>query len=153
MNESKLDCGILGIYESRILKFQSSCISLSLQNYAIEETPNETTAGELLMCINKIYSNKTYPHLPTYEAKKLESTSSETILPKKSNLIVGSINRNSCMDICTFHCLYLKLLSEKLSKEANKTVFLLRDFNGGLLNFDTLVHVNTFLNDVASNSL
>ena len=57
------------------------------------------------------------------------------------------------MDISTFHCLYLKLLSEKLSKEANKTVFLLRDFNGDLLNFDTLVHVNSFLNDVTSNSL
>ena len=51
------------------------------------------------MCINKKYSNKTCAHLPTYEAKKLESTSSETILPKKSNLIVGRINRNSCMDI------------------------------------------------------
>ena len=105
------------------------------------------------MCINKIYSNKTCPHLPKYEAKNLESTSSEIILPKKSNLIVGRINWNSCMDICTIHCLYLKLLSEKLSKEANKTVFVLRDFNGDLLNFDTLVHVNTFLNDVTSNSL
>ena len=136
-----------------ILKSQSSCVNLSLQNYAIEETPKEPNAGELLMCINKIYSSKTCPHLPTYEAKKLESTSSEIILSKKSNLIVGRINWKSCMDLCTFHCLYLTLLSEKLSKEANKTVFVLRDFNGDLLNFDTLVHVNTFLNDVTSNSL
>ena len=41
---------------------------------------------------------------------------------------------------------------DNLSKETNKTVVLLGDFNIDLLNFDTSEHVSTFLDDLASNS-
>ena len=41
------------------------------------------------------------------------------------------------------------LLLDNLSKETNKTIVLLDDFNG-LLNFDTSEHVSTFLDDLAS---
>ena len=57
------------------------------------------------------------------------------------------------MDICTFNDHYLNPLLDKLSKEANKTIVLLGDFNIDLLNFDTSEYVNIFLDDVASNSL
>ena len=42
---------------------------------------------------------------------------------------------------------------DNLSKETNKAIVLLGDFNINLLNFDTSEKVRTFLNDLASNSL
>ena len=57
------------------------------------------------------------------------------------------------MDICTFNDHYLNPLLDHLSKEANKTIVLLGDFNIDLLNFDTSEYVNTFLDGLASNSL
>ena len=57
------------------------------------------------------------------------------------------------MDICTFKDHYLNPLLDNLSKEANKTIVLLSDFNIDRLNFDTSEHVSTFLDDLASNSL
>ena len=57
------------------------------------------------------------------------------------------------MDICTFNDHYLNPLLDNLSKETNKTVVLLGDFNIDLLNFDTSEYVSTFQDDVASNSL
>ena len=44
-------------------------------------------------------------------------------------------------------------LIDNLSKEPNKTIALLGDFNIDLLNFDTSQHLSTFLDDLASNSL
>ena len=41
------------------------------------------------------------------------------------------------MDICIFNDHYLNLLIDNLSKEANKTIVLLGDFNNDLLIFDT----------------
>ena len=74
-------------------------------------------------------------------------------LPKKSNLIVRCICKHPCIDICTFNDHCLNPLLDNLSKEANKTIVLLGDFNIDLLNFDTSEYVSTFLDDLASNSL
>ena len=124
-----------------------------MQNYVIEQTPTESTAGGVLLYINKKHSYKARPDLMTYKAKKLESTFTEVTLPKKTNLIVGCINRHPSMDICTFNDHYLNPLLDKLSKDANKTIVLLDDFKIDLLNFDTLNHINTIFDDLASNSL
>ena len=88
-----------------------------------------------------------------YKSKKIDSTFIEVTLPKKTNLIVGCIYRHLCMQICAFNDHYLNSLLDKLSKEANKTIVLLGDFNIDLLNFDTSNHINTLLDDLASNSL
>ena len=57
------------------------------------------------------------------------------------------------MDICIFNDHYFNPLLDTLSKEANKTIVLLGDFNIDLLNFDTSEYVSTFLDDLVSNSL
>ena len=57
------------------------------------------------------------------------------------------------MDICTFNNHYLNPLLDNLSKEANKTIVLLGEFNIDLLNFDTSEYVSTFQDDLASNLL
>ena len=74
INELKLEFDILGISESRILKSQSLNTNVSLQNYVIEQTPTESTAGGALLYINKRHSYKTRPDLAIYKPKKLEST-------------------------------------------------------------------------------
>ena len=125
--------------------------NVSLQNYVIEQIPTESTAGEVLLYINKSHSYKTRPDLVIYKPKKLESIFAEVVLPKKSNLIVGCICKHPCMDICTFNDPYLNPLLDNLSKEANKTTALLSDFNIDLLNYDTSEYVS-FLDDLASNS-
>ena len=56
------------------------------------------------------------------------------------------------MDICTFNDHNLNPLLDNLSKNTNKTIVLLGDFNIVLLNFDTSEYVSTFLN-LAYNSL
>ena len=68
-------------------------------------------------------------------------------------MIVGCIYKHLCMDISTFNDHYLNLFLDNLSKEANKTIVLLGDFNSDLLNFDTSEYVSTFLDDLASNSI
>ena len=106
-----------------------------------------------MLYINKRYYYKTHPDLAIYEPRKLESIFVEVVLPKKSNLIVGCINKYPYMDICTFHDHYLNPLLDNLSKKAKKTIVLLGDSNIDLLNFDTSEYVSTFLDDLASNSL
>ena len=106
-----------------------------------------------MLCIYKGHSCKTRLDLSIYNPKKLKSIFVEVVLPKKSNLIVGCIYKHPCMDICTFNDHYLNPLLDNLSKEANKTIVLLGDFNIDLLNFDTSEYVSTFLDDLASNSL
>ena len=84
INELNIEFDILGISKSRILKSQSLNINISLQNYVIEQTPTESTAGGALLYINKRHSYKTHPDLAIYKPKKLESIFVEVVLPRKA---------------------------------------------------------------------
>ena len=84
-----------------------------------------------MLYINKRHSYRTCHDL----AKKLKSVFVEVVLPKNSNLIVGSIYEHPCIDICTFNDHYLNPLFDNLSKEANKTIVFPGEFNNGLLIF------------------
>ena len=106
-----------------------------------------------MLYISKRHCYKTCPEFAIYKPKKLESIFVEVVLPKKSNLIVGYIYKHPCMHICTFSDHYLSPLLDNLSKEANKTIVLLGEFNNDLLNFNTSEHVSTSLDDLASNLL
>ena len=55
------------------------------------------------------------------------------------------------MDLTDFNCNYLNQLLENISKE-QKSVFLLRDFNVNLLNYNEHNQTNGFLDSLASNS-
>ena len=108
---------------SRILKSQSLNTNVSLQNYAIEQTSTESTAGGALLYINKRRSYKTRLALAIYKPKKLEPVFVEVFLSRKSSLIVGCIYKHPCIDICIFNDYYLNPLLDNLSKEANKQLF------------------------------
>ena len=74
------------------------------------------------------------------------------LLSQKDNIFIGCIYRHPSVDICTFSDHYLNPLLEKLLKENDKN-FHIGDFNLDLLKFDLSEHINTFLNDLSSNSL
>ena len=135
----------------KISSFKCKCQFTEFES--IEQTSTEPSAEGTLQYINKRHSFKTLPDLAIYKPKKLEPNFAEVVLPKKSNLVVGCIYKHPCMDICTFNDHYLNLFLENLSKEVNKTIVLLGDFNIDLLNFATSKHVITFLDDPASNLL
>ena len=56
LSELTVSFDILAITESRIKKDSSSPISLQLNNYSIEHTPTESSAGGTLLHISKRFS-------------------------------------------------------------------------------------------------
>ena len=100
INELKLQFDILGISESRILKSQSLNTNFSLQNYVIEQTPTESTAGGALLYINERHSYKTPPTLPFISQKNLNQSNllqPQILLPTRiSNNSKTLIDNISC---------------------------------------------------------
>ena len=123
----------------------------------MEKTLAESTAVGAVLCINTKDSYKACLNLLIYKSKKLGSIFMEIILSKKNNLIIGCMYRHSCMDICTFSDHYLEPLLEHLIKEARKKVFnafvFTGDFDIDLSNVDGFDQINTFFEDLASNSI
>ena len=66
---------------------------------------------------------------------ELESTFTEIVNPKRSNIIVRVIYRYPSMDLTELNCNYLNKLLENISKE-QKSIFLLGGFNVNLLNYN-----------------
>ena len=133
-------------------------INISIQNYVTKQIPTESTAGGVLLYIKKKHFYKTHLDLMIYKERKFESTFIEVIMSNKTNLIVVCIYRHGytdslCMDICTFNDHYISLSLDNLSKEANKAIVLLGDFNIDLFNFNSSNYINTFFDNLASNSL
>ena len=81
---------IIAISETRITKNIFSLNNLNLNNYSIEFTPTETSAGDTLLYIANHLSHKCCNDLNTYEKNELESTFIEIFKPQKSNIIVGA---------------------------------------------------------------
>ena len=74
-------------------------------------------------------------NLNIYKKKKLESIFFEVVNPKKAYIILGVIYRDPYTDLIDFNSSYLNKLLKNLSKE-QKSIFLLRDFNVKLLNYN-----------------
>ena len=64
----------LAITESRIKKDSSSPVNLHLDNYSVEQTPTETSAGGTLLYKNKRLSYQLRNDLKLYHPGKTEST-------------------------------------------------------------------------------
>ena len=80
----------------------------------------------------------------------MESTFTEIVNPRKSNIIVGVIYKHPSMDLADFICNYLNKLLEKPSKE-QKSIFLLKSkiyFNVNLLNYNEHNETNAFLDSL-----
>ena len=120
---------------------------MNLNNYSFEFTPTETSAGGALLYIANHLSYKCRNDLNIYK-NELESTFTEIVNRKKSNIIVGVIYRH----LTDFNCNYFNKLLENISEE-QKSVFVLGHFNVNLLNYNEHNRTNEFLDSLASNSV
>ena len=75
---------------------------------SFEFTPTETSAGGTLLFIANHLSYKCRNGLNVYKKNELESTFTETVNPRKSNIIVGVIYRHPSMDLTDFNSQLLK---------------------------------------------
>ena len=82
---------ILAIIETRTTKLVSLLNDLILNNYSFQFTPTETSAGSAFLYIVNDLSYKYHNDLNIYANNELESIFTETVNPKKSNVIVGVI--------------------------------------------------------------
>ena len=116
LNCTKKSFDIIVISETKITKQVSLSNILNLNNYFFEFTPNETSGGGTLLYIANHLSYKCRSDLNIYIKNELESTFTEIVNPRKSNIIVGVIYRHPSMDLADFNCNYLNNLLEKTSK-------------------------------------
>ena len=70
LNDLNANFDILAVTESRIKKDWSSPVNLRLDNYSVEQTPRETSAGGTLLYINKRISYKLRNDLKLYHPRK-----------------------------------------------------------------------------------
>ena len=117
---------VIAINETRITKNVSIINNLSINNYSIEFTPTESSAGGTLLHIANHLSYILRQDLNIYKKNELESTLIEIMNPKKSNTIVGTMYKHPSMDIT--------------------------DFNSNYLNYNVHNPTNEFLDSLASNS-
>ena len=102
LSELNVSFDILAIIESRIKKDWSSPINLQLNNYSIEHTPTQSSAGGTLLYINKRLSYQLRDDLRSYDPGKIESTLIEIICSKSTNVIVGCIYKHPAFPINDF---------------------------------------------------
>ena len=124
---------------------------MNLNNYSVEFTTTETSAGGTFLYIANHLSYKCRNDLNIYKKNELESTFIEIVNPKKSNISVGVIYRHPSMDLADFNCNYLNKILENISKE-HKSIFFLGEFNVNLLNYNENNQTNEFSDSLASNS-
>ena len=99
---------VIAITETRITEHFSITNNLDINNYSIEFTPTESSAGGTLLYIANDFSYIPRQDLNIYKKNDLESTIIEIMNPKKSNIIVGTIYKHPSMDFTDFNSNYLK---------------------------------------------
>ena len=139
-----IDFDFREITEPRISKTNFSPRNITLANYAIEQTPTESNTGGALLYINRKRSYKIRKDLKLYKPYKIEYVFVESIMPKRTNVIVWCIYRHSDNDTDDFNTNYQRSLLQKLSKESSKNFFLLCDFNIDLLNSTVAAQFSIF---------
>ena len=144
---------IIGITETRLKKGPSSPNNLNIENYSIEETLTESSAGGTRLYISNKLAYKPRFDLQIYKKGHLESSFIEIINDKSPNTIIGCIYRHPSMPLQEFNEDHMEVVIQKLSKEQNKQVFLMGDINVDLLKASQDKHSSIFLNILESNSL
>ena len=79
-----------------------------------------TSASGTVLYISNRLSYKCRNNLNTYKKNELESTFTEIVNPRKSNIIY----RHPSMDLTDVNCNYLNKLLESISKEQNQFSYL-----------------------------
>ena len=142
---------IIAISESKIQKGINPVKDIELPNYEYLHTPTESAKGGTLIYISKKLVFKPRTDLEIYQAKELESTFTEIIMPKGKNLIVGCVYKHPTIDPKQFSNLLIPLF-EKIKKE-KKPVYITGDFNIDLLKIETNKHTGEYFDLLTNNNL
>ena len=100
----------MAVSETRITKQAFLLNNLNLNNYSVEFTPKEASAGGTILFIANHLLCKHRNDLNIYKKNELESTFIEIVNSRKSNIIVAVIYRHLSTDLTDFYCNYLNLV-------------------------------------------
>ena len=117
LSEFNVSFDILAITESKIKKDSSIPINLQLNNYSIDHTPTELSAGGTLLYISKVLSYQLRNRLRLYNPGKTKSTFKEIICSKSTYVIAGCIYNHPTFPINDFINAFISPLLLKLQKE------------------------------------
>ena len=155
---ANLNCNFsfIGISETRSLENGGSAPMEQKHDFPIPEyekffTPTESSAGGVSLYVLKSLSYKPRPDLDKlcYLTQSLESIFVEIVMPKSTNIIVGTVYRHPSMSISLFNSEFLKPLLHKISSE-KKQILLLGDFNIDLLKCDDRPEIASFMDILGS---
>ena len=134
---------LICLSETKIHKDIEPKIDINITGYQSPVgTPTEASKGGVLIYAREGINFIPRADLNIHKDKQLESFFIETVNNKGKNSIIGVIYRHPCMEENVFNNVFLKNLTEKLSKE-NKNHYISGDFNFNLLNIST--HDETFV--------
>ena len=102
LTDLNVNFDILAITKSRIRKDSSSPVNVHLDNYSIEQTPTETSAGGTLLYISRRLSYQLRNDLKLYDSGKIEPIFIEIFCSKLTNVIVGYIHKHSTLQMNDF---------------------------------------------------
>ena len=143
---------IIAVSESK-LKYESQ-IDITLPGFHPPHCKyTEAEKGGTILYISKSLTFKPRKDLEIYESKNLESCFVEIINKKTSNDIIGVIYRHPNMDPSNFIDNKLTHITNILSREKNKKVFIAGDFNFDLLHYSSHDQTADFLEKMTSNLL
>ena len=142
----------IGISETRFLKNQEPIFDFSIPGYSAINTPTESSAGGVLLYVSNSFAFKPRLDLSQlmYQSKNLESVFVEIIVPKKTNIIVGTIYKHPDMSFNSFNSEFLEPLLHKVKHESKQTI-LLGDFNVDLLKAEVNSDSSLLLDTLGSN--
>ena len=140
ISESKLNC--------------EPQIDINLQGYHSPHCKfTEAGKGGTILYISKELNFKPRKDLEIYESRELESSFVEIINKKSSNDIVGVIYRHPKMDPNVFIDTKINHVTNILSKEKNKKIYIAGDFNFDLLKYSNHTETANFFDKMTSNLL
>ena len=109
--------------------------------------PTKSANDGALLYIRDTINYKLRLDLNVEKEKELESIFIEILQKTSKNVIIDYIYKHPCMHPKEFNDLFLKPLTERLTKENNKEVILLGDFNINLIlsQIQMLLHQNSLM--------
>ena len=128
-----VDFQILGINEPKLKKANPPTTNIILPGFTYEHMTTKSANVGALFYIKNVINYKLRPDLDINKDKELKSIFIEILTKNSKNILVGSIYRHPCMHSKQFNNLFLKSLTNKLSKESDKEIILLGDFNIDLI--------------------
>ena len=115
--------------------------------------PTKSANGGALLYIRDTINYKLRSDPNVEKEKELESVFIEMLQKTSKNVVIGCIDRHPCMHPKEFNDLFLKSLTERLTKENNKEVVLLGDFNIDLIKLNSNANASEFIDIIYSSNL